>query len=279
MLTQPQLVVSANCLRRADFVSRVEAAAEAGFSGVGLRVSDYVSAINREGLSRRDLGHILKASGVEIYEVEAAWDWTDKASSENLEYLDTLKRMREDLEFRQFNAFIFHPARRETILEGYQGLCDALTEIPVGLEHIGYGPVVTLNQAIRLVRESDRVNAKVILDAWHFHRTDSRMSDLQSLSPAEVCSIQISDTHPSPGEDVAHEARHERALPENGTSDLTRWLGTILDLGVRVPISIEVVNDVFDHMPPRAAALRQFDSLTRLIASAATSRVDAEPLS
>lgn len=270
MLYEPRLVISANCIRRADFTTRIQAAAAAGFTGVGIRVSDYVSATAREGLAKADLPYILRDHGLEVYEVEATWDWTSLDSPEHIDYLVTLREMRKVLEFRQFNAFIFHNRARPAILQGYRELCDALPDVPVGLEHIGYGPIVTLEEAVDLVRSADRANARIILDSWHFHRTGSSLATIMGLDPFEVGSVQISDVDATPHPDMAHEARHARLLPETGASDLTTWLATVLDRGIRAPISIEVVNDAFDAMAPTEVATRQFHSLTRLISSACT---------
>lgn len=270
MQTDPQLIISANCLRRSDFHERVEAAAAAGFSAIGLRVNDYLSALQREGLARADLRSILDHHAVTVYEVEAAWDWTKTTSSAHLQQLEILTQMHHDVGFRQFNTFIFEDASRAAIVEGYAALCDVLPEVTFGFENIGYGPVVTLSEAMEVVDHASRTNARLILDSWHFHRTGSVTQDVFLIDPTTVCSIQISDVLTDALPDMAHEARHDRQFPEAGASDLSAWLAAVIDHGIRVPISIEVVNDSLDAERPAHIARVQYRALTRLIASAVT---------
>lgn len=266
-MSRAPLVISANTLRRADFCSRARAASEAGFDGIGLRVSDYLSAIEREGLRARDLRPILDDYGVSVFEVEAAWDWTDTRSADHRKYLSLLERMFEDLQFAQFNAFLFKDVPHQQIQAGYDALCERLP-VTIALENIPYGPVKTLDDAISIVAASNKPNRGLVLDSWHFLRSGSSWEALARVEPEIVRSIQVSNVLGRAMDDLAEEARHYRTLPESGAADLTTWLSTVLATGARCPIAIEVVADAHDGREPTELAEAMLRSLAQLMASA-----------
>ena len=74
MLGPQDLVLCAGTIPRASFAERVTAAAEAGFSGISLFLSDYRAA-RASGLSDADMRARLADHGLEIAELDPLMSW------------------------------------------------------------------------------------------------------------------------------------------------------------------------------------------------------------
>ena len=74
------LNISAASLRSADLETRLDAAAAAGFNGIGLRLQDYRGA-RREGMSDERVAGMITDYGLEVVELETVWDWVSANDS------------------------------------------------------------------------------------------------------------------------------------------------------------------------------------------------------
>lgn len=243
-----ELVISANSLRNADFRSRVHAASEAGFQGIGMRVGDYHSA-RESGLSDADMRAILADAGLRVFEIEAEWDWAEPLEGERRTMLDTLiHRIPDAFEYRCLNAFVFpqHPIAQ--LVDGYARLCELAAEagLIVGLEFIPYSGIPDLPSAEQIVRLADRPNGGLIIDSWHLVRSGGSAATLLELAADDVVSIQLSDVLPQPMADLADEARHHRQIPGQGCGDVSAIVRSLAIAGVCAPVAVEVVNDALD---------------------------------
>ena len=73
-MTPGDLILSAGTVSTTSFEERVAAAAESGCAGVGLRWTDYASALEAAG-SDAELRRILDGHGVEVAEYEVLRHW------------------------------------------------------------------------------------------------------------------------------------------------------------------------------------------------------------
>lgn len=224
----------------------VEVAARAGYDGVGLRVipatpeeNYFPLATDRSLLARTrqrlaDTG--LRVLDIEILrlkpETEVARDFQRVLEvGAELGASEVLVAGNDDDEARTVDAFA--------------ALCELAR--PLGLHpHLEFMPwtgVKHLAQAHRIVaaaREAGRDNACLLVDAFHFNRSASRLEELAKVPADWMRYVQLCDVVgpiPASMAEILHEARQQRCFPGDGDLDLPALLATLPD---EVPLSLEI---------------------------------------
>lgn len=129
-------------------------------------------------------------------------------------------------------------------LERFGELCDRAAQygLHVCLEFAIYTGVRTLAHAARMVRESGRSNASVLVDALHFSRSGGWPADLARADPSLFRYAQICDAGPempTAAPELIREARTGRLLPGEGVlplAELVRALPATAPLAVEAPV-------------------------------------------
>ena len=135
----------------------------------------------------------------------------------------------------------------------------ATLAVPLGV-HIAYEAlswgrhVNQVMQSWELVQEADRANLGLALDSFHIlaHQTD--LAVIESIDPAKVFLVQLSDflwQETRTADERIDTARHYRVFPGEGVhsgqvSDMVRRLDA---LGYRGDYSFEVFNDDYRQLP------------------------------
>jgi sugar phosphate isomerase/epimerase len=129
-------------------------------------------------------------------------------------------------------------------LDRFGALCDraARYDLHVCLEFAIYTGVKTLADAERMVRQSGRPNASVLVDALHFSRSGGTPADIAQIDASLIRYAQICDAAPGmPTEapELIGEARTGRLLPGGGVlplAELVRALPPTATLSVEAPV-------------------------------------------
>lgn len=252
-MTGPTLTCSANTLRFADLATRVSAAAGAGFTGIGLRVTDILES-GKELPAIRDL---LDKHGMRTLELEHTWDWAD-AGSDPVE--EIMFAFAATVGVRQLNIPMFYSHPLPKLAQAFAALCDRAADqgVLVGFEFLPYSHVTNLRDGWRIVADADRPNGGLIIDFWHWFRSGAAPGDLEAIPADKVTSIQLCDVASSPHANLAGEARHHRLLPGSGAGDTSTLLAALAAAGVHAPASVEVFSDELDAMAPETAAALAF---------------------
>jgi sugar phosphate isomerase/epimerase len=102
--------------------------------------------------------------------------------------------------------------------------------------------VKTLQQAARVVANSERPNAGALIDPIHFDRAGNIAGDVASIPPRVFHYAQLCDApaeRPTDTATLLHQARAERLMPGDGGLDLKgilRALPADLPLGLEIPM-------------------------------------------
>jgi sugar phosphate isomerase/epimerase len=246
------LACSANTLRFADLTTRVAAAAAGGFTGLGLRVADYVDSA-MDDATIRDL---LAENGLQTLELEHTWDW---AADKPHPIEAAMFRFADRIGVRQLNVPMFAAHPLGDLAGPFGALCDRAADhgLLVGFEFLPYSHVRTIRDAWEVVASADRPNGGLVIDFWHWRRSAATLSDLSDIPASRIISLQLCEARTQTMPDLAHEARHHRELPGAGvgadgqTAALVRGLA---DRGISCPVSVEVFSDALDAQPARQAA-------------------------
>jgi sugar phosphate isomerase/epimerase len=224
----------------------IEVAARAGYDAVGLRLipatpeEHHYPLASDAGLLRQTRQR-LQETGLKVLDIE-------------------ILRLRSDTEVRRDFRHILEVGaelgasevlvagndddERRTI-DNFAALCELAR--PLGLHpHLEFMPwtgVKDLAQAHRIVaaaREAGRDNACLLVDAFHFNRSASRLEELAAVPAAWMRYVQLCDVAgpiPASMDEILHEARQQRCFPGDGDIDLPALLATLPD---QIPLSLEV---------------------------------------
>ncbi|VVM45621.1 hypothetical protein PS862_00672 [Pseudomonas fluorescens] len=220
----------------------VEVAARAGYSHVGLRLvpatpeEHHFPLVADIGLRRRTLA-CLRDTGIRVLDVEIL----------RLEPETVVTDFEKILEVgAQFGASELLVAGNDSdehrLTENFARLCDLAARYGLHphLEFMPWTDARNLEQAVRIVETAGRENGAVLVDAFHFDRSGSRLEDLARVAPSRLRYAQLCDVagpRPTDMTEILRQARNERRFPGEGDCDLA---GLLQCLPVNVPLSLEI---------------------------------------
>ena len=135
--------------------------------------------------------------------------------------------------------------------------------LTVDLEFVPWMSVADLTLAARMVRTVARANFGIAVDALHFERSSSRLSDLSALPRTWFRYVQLCDAPrawASDRESLIHEAVSERLFPGEGAIDLA---GLLRALPSGIPIALEVPTATLARTTPAPERLQRAVAATR----------------
>jgi sugar phosphate isomerase/epimerase len=225
----------------------VEAAAAAGYDAVGLRLipatpeEHHYPLASDTGLLRHTRQR-LRETGLRVLDIEIL-----RLRPDTQVQRDFQRVLEVGAELGASEVLVAgnddDPAR---LIDNFTALCELAA--PHGLHpHLEFMPwtgVKDLSQArhiVGAVREAGHANACLLVDAFHFDRSRSRLEDLAEVPAEWVRYMQLCDVAgpiPASMEKILHEARQQRCFPGDGDIDLQallRMLPRALPLSLEIP--------------------------------------------
>jgi sugar phosphate isomerase/epimerase len=220
----------------------IEAAAEAGYRYVGLRLTRVTPQephypLATDSALMRTTKVRLAATGIEVLDVELARIGPDENPRDFLRFLEA----GAELGARHVITQLPDPDRARKIAR-FAELCELASPLglTIDLEFPSWTETPDLTEATRVVRAAAQPNAGLLVDLLHFARSGSSVSDLREL-PAEwfhfahVCDAPA--PVPSTVEGLIHTARFERLFPGEGAIDIH---GILAALPSGIPYALEI---------------------------------------
>jgi sugar phosphate isomerase/epimerase len=221
----------------------VSCAAEAGYSHVGIRVLpatpheqpyDLIgdTPLLREVESRlADTG--LKVLDVEIFRIKP----DTRVVADYEAALATAARLGASTMLVAGND-----PDESRLIDTFGQFCELAQRyaLSASLEFMPWTDAKNLTQVARVVHACARDNAAVLVDAFHFSRSRSRIEDIATVPASRFHYMQLCDAPaaiPPTMDQILAEARAERLFPGEGGVDL---LGILRALPRHIPISLEV---------------------------------------
>ncbi|SEE64233.1 sugar phosphate isomerase/epimerase family protein [Pseudomonas coleopterorum] len=220
----------------------VEVAARAGYSHVGLRtepatVEEHHYPLLRDKALQRQTAARLRDTGIKVLDIEIL----------------RLKPLTRVADFEAHLALGAEFGASELLVAGndpdVQRASDNLAQLcdlarPYGIHpHLEFMPWTDcpdLASARVMLDKAGRDNACILVDAFHFDRSNSRLEDLQMLPPQRLRYAQLCDVagpRPDDMAEILRQARQERRFPGDGDCDL---VGLLRALPEDVPLSLEI---------------------------------------
>ncbi|MGE8409982.1 MAG: sugar phosphate isomerase/epimerase family protein [Pseudomonas sp.] len=220
----------------------VEVAARAGYSHVGLRLEpatpqEHHFPLVADADLRRQTFERLRDTGIKVLDVE-------------------ILRLKPETRVADFDALLAIGAEfgatellvagndpdQARMTDNFAALCDLAGKYGIypHLEFMPWTDAKNLTQALRIVEDAGRDNGCVLVDAFHFDRSASRLEDLRQVPAARMRYLQLCDVagpRPDDMDEILRQARNERRFPGDGDCDLRGLLGCV---DANLPLSLEI---------------------------------------
>jgi sugar phosphate isomerase/epimerase/4-hydroxyphenylpyruvate dioxygenase-like putative hemolysin len=220
----------------------VEAAADAGYRFVGLRLTRVTPQEPHYPLATdpalmRSTKVRLAATGVQVLDVELARISPDRAPRDYLPFLEA----GAEVGARHVITQLPDPDRNRKI-DRFAEICELARPfgLTVDLEFPSWTETPDLREAVRVLRAADQPNAGILVDLLHFARSGSSTADLRQLPAHWFHFVHVCDAPPGvppTNEGLIHTARFERLFPGEGGIDVH---GILDALPPGLPYTLEI---------------------------------------
>jgi sugar phosphate isomerase/epimerase len=262
---------------RNTFIERCEAAAAAGFTGIGLHSDDLPRTV-AAGVAVAEMQAVLRLNGLALLEIEflGGWAFSAPGSGGISPTLAGIEAVAAELGGRQVSAGEFSgetPLDTEEALDhaaqSLRANADRLAErgLLVALESFPWSALANTSIAIDLLRRAQAPNAGLLIDVWHFYNGGGHLDLLVDLPAAGITGVQLNDG-PLVHENFLQHARAERQLPGEGDLDIVGLIHAVQRAGFRGPYCVESNTPEFRALPVAEAARRAADSATSVLRTA-----------
>jgi sugar phosphate isomerase/epimerase len=229
-----------------DFKDRVEAAARAGFKGIGMWHADIAHVQKKYSL--RDMRKILDDNGIRHVELEFLMDWWQdgekrRESDIAKEYLFDAA---EALGARHVKVGEFErsdcPMPRMT--EAFAVLCKDAAErgTRIVYEMMPFSTIDSVEKAVELVSGAGAKNGGICFDLWHLSKLRIPHEKVAGVPLRYLMAVEINDgTWECPW--ALHEDTiNHRRFCGDGEYDVKGFVSAVLKAGYDGPWGIEVLN-------------------------------------
>ncbi|MCU1463774.1 MAG: hypothetical protein JWO37_3849 [Acidimicrobiales bacterium] len=260
-----------------SFADRVHAASAAGFDGLSLWVQDYRGG-RADGLSDADMRAMLDDHGLAVAEIDAAWWWLPGGP-------DTVPgELAGAFAYGEADVFAIADATGARSLNAvdvfggewsvdqaadhFAGLCDRAAEhgLLVHIEFLPWSRIPDLATAWAIANAADRPNGGVLVDSWHWTRSESDPDLLRTLPAGKVLGIQLNDGPAAAEPDLIDATMHHRVLPGAGEFDLPGLIDALRATGTQAPWGVEVFSDDLHTRAATDVAALAADALRKVVA-------------
>lgn len=240
--TASGIVPAGGCVSRFGFRERAEAAARAGFRGIGLWHSDLEHILTQ--MSLMEMKRILDGSGLRYAELEFLEDWF--ADGAKKEEADRRRRMLLDaaevLSVRDIKAGDFNntPCPWECLVESFAELCRDFGECGalVGYEFMGCANVGNLQDALKMAREAGAPNGGIMLDILHAVIQKIPHEEIARIPAKYLVGVELNDGA-LPGSPL-YDPERERRFCGEGDFDIRGFIQAVQETGYNGPWGVEV---------------------------------------
>ncbi len=269
----PRLVLCNVAMATVSFADLVGGAVAGEFDAISLLGTTHRRAALKEGLTARDMRHLLDDHGVGITDVEAVGDWLGPPPTDGPKWLACLYPAEAYLdiaaELGAATVVAVHfgaPAPIETAVQRFGLLCDdaASRDLDVALEFPAFATIADVRTAWDVVRLADRANGGILVDTWHHRRGSNDDAALAQVDGARVLSVQLADAAGEVTGPLVADVMYRR-LPGEGDFGLVALMRSLAAQGVRAPVGIEVFDVDLLKQGPEAAAKRLGASLRHVV--------------
>jgi sugar phosphate isomerase/epimerase len=252
------------------FEKRVEAAARAGYCGLGLLHADLMAVSSRLGLS--EMRRILDANGMHHVELEFLSDWYAQGPA-RAESDIVRKDLLEAAEALSARCIKIAPSIDETSLD------DVALDMPrmiesfaalsreagkygtsIALEIMPFSNIRTLSAALELVSTDPQPNGGLYLDIWHMARGGIGYSEVAKIPQQCIKAVELDDADRDVVGTLWDDTRFHRRLCGEGALDIPAFLKATRKAGYQGPYAVEIISQEHRRLSLEEEAKRSFET-------------------
>ncbi len=217
------------------------------------------------GLDRAEVARRIAEAGLVVSEVEIIGSWIPQHNSADSpfgEFLSAMTPERVCPVAVELGASTVSTAElfglafdgRE-MAKHFGEMCDkaAAHGLRVALEFVPTGGVPGLAEAWEIIDRAGRANGGLMMDSWHFFRSNSSLDALARIPGDRIFSIQLNDARAEPEADL-NIGMMNRLLPGDGGLDLAGFMQALAATGTSAFIGVETFSRALDALPTEEAA-------------------------
>lgn len=229
-------------ISRFDFQARVEAAARAGFKGIGIWHTDLEHILTQRTLP--EMKSILANNDIQHLELEFLTDW----------FLDGARKAESDSRKRRLleasaalgakhvkiGDFYNTPCPMPQIIEAFAALCKEAADYgaTIGFEFMASAMIDNLKDARMLVESAGAQNGGLILDIVHVVNLGISYEEISRIPLQYLVNVELNDGT-LPGS-PRHDPSRARRFCGEGEFDIKGFIQCIDNMGYTGPWAVEV---------------------------------------
>lgn len=245
-----------------DFKDRVEAAAKAGFKGLGLWHADLDHILERRSL--KEMKQILDDNGIKYVELEFLTGW----------FMDGEKKKESDIQKRKLltaaealgakhvkvGDFSHEEYSMPRVTEAFAALCAEAAErgTRIGFELMPFAMIDTLKDSLAMVEGAGATNGGIVFDLWHLVKLGIPYEEVSRVPAEYIVGVELNDgTFEAPWSLHEDTINHRRLCGE-GEFDIGGFIDSVRLAGYEGPWGIEVLSEDLRQKPLEELTTRSF---------------------
>lgn len=259
------------------FHDRVEAAAHAGYKGIGLIYADVLATDGKIGFP--EMKRILDANGIKHVELEFVVDWfldgerrerSDKFRREILEMAAALGArdvkiapgLGEDINAPRPDELVADVPRMQ---EAFAGVCRDAAEYgtAIVMEIMPFGNVAKVETGRAIVEGADQPNGGLLIDIWHMARGGNDYGEIAEIPARFIGAVELDDADAEVKGSLWEDTIHHRRLPGEGALNPPAFIQAVQAAGYRGAWGVEMLSETYRKLPLEEMARRSFETTMR----------------
>lgn len=246
---------------RFTFADRCLAAAEAGFTAIGLHAADPVLAEGLDGVRGA-----LAESGLALGEIEFLAGWARGPEAVDVDTMDVLVDLAREFSPHHVTAGEFgaEPVDTQLAARTLRELADRFGEhgTLVAVEQFPWSGL-RLTSTIAAVLDACGSGVGAMLDVWHHRNSGATRADLDLLA-GRILAVQLNDGQRVTENFLAH-ARAARRLPGQGDLDVASLVSDLRMIGFDGAWCVESSDETLRSDPLERSARRAHDAAVTVL--------------
>lgn len=210
----------------------IDAAADAGFTSVGLRITgrrkgDPDPGVLRNAAELASLRRRAAERGVRISSVTGYHLYPDVEDDDVRALVDAAVALGAPV----LVGICHEPEPASTVRLRRCAAIAVPAGVRIALEFMRFSAIKSLGQALQVVEAIDSPALGVLIDAVHFARSGGTPEELRGIDPARIVLAQLCDgkahSHPPTDDDLRAEARSGRLFPGDGVLPLREMMAAL----------------------------------------------------
>ena len=244
-----------------DIKDRVQAAARAGFTGIGIWHTDLEHILLHRPLD--EVKMILDDNGIRHVELEFLTDWfldgARKAESDSRKrrLLEASQALRA--KHVKVGDFYNSVCPMPSVVESFAALCKEAEPYgaTIGFEIMGCAMIDNLRDAVAMVETAGAKNGGLIIDIYQVANLGMTFEEISRIPLKYLVNVELNDgTLPgSPDHDPSN-----RRFCGEGEYDIQGLIRCVKTIGYTGPWAVEVISEKLFFLPLKELSTRAFDT-------------------